>query len=285
MAFSGALVKKTADQTTANYSTGDGVVMAFDAEVYDVGTWHDTVTNNSRLTVPSGVTRIRLNGHVSTSNYASGAPSKIDFLKNGAVIGSPDCVMGCNHFNGQCSTQAISPVLEVTTGDYFELRFHTTDTSITITAANTCFFIEAVDDPQPTYSGALVKPSVDLTTVNLTSAYHIPFNTEIDDTGGWHDNVTNNTRLTVPSGVSYVRLTGQADFDSTDGWRNLIIFKNGALLTPCTFQDSSTNPFQIRSYTIAVTTGDYFTLFLSHSTDNSATIYADGTWFSIEKVE
>src|SRR5687767_11840600 len=51
VAFSGALVKKSIDQTTADYSTSTAV--AFDEEEYDIGGYHDNSTNNTRLTVPA----------------------------------------------------------------------------------------------------------------------------------------------------------------------------------------------------------------------------------------
>ena len=48
-AFSGARVRHNVDQTIAN---NVGVTLAFNLEDYDTDTYHDTVSNNSRLTAP-----------------------------------------------------------------------------------------------------------------------------------------------------------------------------------------------------------------------------------------
>jgi hypothetical protein len=48
-AFSGAYVYNT---TATNTTSGTGVVLAYDSEVYDVGGYHSTSSNTSRLTAP-----------------------------------------------------------------------------------------------------------------------------------------------------------------------------------------------------------------------------------------
>lgn len=53
--------------------------------------------------------------------------------------------------------------------------------------------------------GCLVGLSADLTTINASSGYFVPFNAESYDTDACHDNVTNNDRMTVPAGWSWVR--------------------------------------------------------------------------------
>src|SRR4249919_1380923 len=58
MSLVGAMVKKSADQTGANYSAGANI--AWDAEVYDTSTIHDNATNNSRLTTPAGATYVQV---------------------------------------------------------------------------------------------------------------------------------------------------------------------------------------------------------------------------------
>jgi hypothetical protein len=51
----------------------------------------------------------------------------------------------------------------------------------------------------PTFAGVRCTVSGSQTIANATSAY-IAWTTEVIDTNGYHDNATNNTRLTVPSG-------------------------------------------------------------------------------------
>jgi hypothetical protein len=47
--------------------------------------------------------------------------------------------------------------------------------------------------------GALVGLSSDLTAQNYSTVASVPFTTELYDTNSLHDNVTNNTRLTMPA--------------------------------------------------------------------------------------
>ena len=60
----------------------------------------------------------------------------------------------------------------------------------------------------------------------------IPWNEEEFDTNTFHDNATNNTRITIPSGkAGYYEITAQATISSanTSGSRALVLFKNGTL--------------------------------------------------------
>jgi hypothetical protein len=50
-AHHGCRLYKSADQTVAN---GNNDVISFNSEVYDTDGFHDTATNNSRITIPAG---------------------------------------------------------------------------------------------------------------------------------------------------------------------------------------------------------------------------------------
>lgn len=136
----GALVKKSADQTAANYTTATAV--AWDAEEYDDAAIHDNVTNNTRLTVPTGVTRVRLLGEIALSAVTSDLWVSIHTQKNGATY------IGRSYVRSEIGTTTpgiafSGPILNVTAGDYFELVLQNeTDTSITITAASSWFAME-----------------------------------------------------------------------------------------------------------------------------------------------
>jgi hypothetical protein len=141
-AFRGALVKKSADQTAANYTTITAV--AWDAETYDVGGWHDNSTNNSRMTVPSGVTRVRFGACIAYANMTADTWILLSVRKNGSATydGNPTHQAETGGTNGFCTVAG--PVIEVTAGDFFELFLQVeTDTSIDITAARSWFSIEA----------------------------------------------------------------------------------------------------------------------------------------------
>lgn len=140
--FQGALVKKAADQLTANYTTATAI--AWDAETYDTSGWHDTVTNNSRLTVPGGVTKVRLCANIAVAANTANTWSILDFRKNGSITFDGTCALLAETGATTNNMSLTSPVLEVVGGDYFETFFQTqSDTSITITATRSNFSIES----------------------------------------------------------------------------------------------------------------------------------------------
>lgn len=141
--FRGALVKKAADQTGANYTTSTAI--AWDSEEYDTSSIHDTVTNNSRLTVPSGVAYVRLSAAVRVNNVNVDMWSQLIITKNGGGafvgIGQISTEVGVNTIY-LTTTTAIVPV---SAGDYFDVRLIVeTDTSIDIVAAQSWFAMEII---------------------------------------------------------------------------------------------------------------------------------------------
>lgn len=137
-AFSGALVRKTANQSLPNNAV---TVVTFDAEEYDTDNWHDNAVNNSRLTVPSGVTRIRACAS-GDFVFSSTGTRFIELAKNGVLVnGSFRTEIAQSQFVGTCSG-----VLSVVAGDFFELRaFQNSGAALNLeTSTTTWFSIEAV---------------------------------------------------------------------------------------------------------------------------------------------
>lgn len=138
----GALVTMAADQAAANYSAGAAI--AFDSEGYDTDAIHDTVTNNSRLTVPSGVTKVKLSGSCYLSNVTGGSDCFFWIQKNGvqAFLGAGNMVVDTSSTFPRMSIS--SAMLAVTAGDYFDLWLLCTDSSITVTKDLTWFAMEVI---------------------------------------------------------------------------------------------------------------------------------------------
>jgi len=120
-AFRGALVYHSAGYTipTSTYSH-----LQFDSESYDTDTIHDTVTNNKRLTVPAGVTRIKLFGRVNFAGNATGTRI-ISFSKNDETT-IPTGVVGLPYDERTPTASSLymhlaSPTIDVVAGDYFTL--------------------------------------------------------------------------------------------------------------------------------------------------------------------
>jgi hypothetical protein len=114
--FSGCSVSKSATQTLASNTA---TIITFDTELFDVDGYHSNVTNNSRMTIPSGkagyfflYAKYRLDAGGSTGGNV------LRILKNGTVISeftfmSPASIAVTG---GQ-----ISQVVDGAVGDYFEI--------------------------------------------------------------------------------------------------------------------------------------------------------------------
>jgi hypothetical protein len=259
MAFSGALVKKAVDQTTANF-TAAFTALTWDTETYDVGGWHDTGSNTSRLTVPSGVTHVKLTGCVGISSITGTASLYLAVFKNGdAVAGTRSVnlpVVGpLVMANGDYQLPLVSGPLAVTPGDYFELVvFIVGDSSVTVTAGQSFFAIEAIEN----FSGAMAKKAADQTAANYSANAVITWDTDALDVGGWHDTGSNTSRLTAATRHVNLPVMLQ-DSGGTEAYINLV------------------------SGPLAVSAGDYFEVRLLTSGDASVTV-EDHSWFAIEKL-
>lgn len=149
-AFSGALVKKSADQTSADYSAFPTV--SWDAEEYDTDAYHDNSTNPSRLTVPAAGYYV-VSGELSVG---SGTLTVSEYIRlsinrrNSAgtlqsLIGLPQNDITEISASPTISVLGNSMPILCSAGDYFEISFDTeADTSITIQATTSWFGIYRV---------------------------------------------------------------------------------------------------------------------------------------------
>lgn len=143
-AYKGAMVTKAADQTAANYSAG--AVVAWDSELYDTDSFHESVTNPSRLTIPSGVTKVNITAALCLTLVAANEWTLVLLQKNGSPTfsGASANFSTSNGTSRFPSTTVIG--VPVTAGDYFEAFLQTQiDTSITVLAARSCFTIQVVE--------------------------------------------------------------------------------------------------------------------------------------------
>lgn len=120
--FRGALVKMTVDQSIPN---GVDTFINWTAETYDTDNIHSTSSNNTRLTVPSGITKVKISCRVRFAANAVGYRDAVLYKNNsfsfdGAMSSYPNASAG-GAYTGWTDTSA---VLEVTGGDYFELRVY-----------------------------------------------------------------------------------------------------------------------------------------------------------------
>lgn len=140
------------------------------------------------------------------------------------------------------------------------------------------------------FMGALVKKAADLTGQNLTASPVVTWDTEVYDTGDWHEGVTNPSRLTVPAGVTMVQATACIKLASVsaDQWVSAVIRKNGAAFVGGAQHIAeagvTTPSICLQTGIVEVVEGDYFELGIQVESDTTADITAANSWLAIEKV-
>jgi hypothetical protein len=122
--FRGAWTTKTADQSIANNTltavTWAETQLNTESNVSGQTIWSSG--SNTRLTVPTGVTKIVLRGNVQFAHAGSPSDLGVTFRKNGTdytYAGRP--ASSGSSASGGDQQGLISPVLTVTAGDYFEM--------------------------------------------------------------------------------------------------------------------------------------------------------------------
>jgi len=143
MGFSGALLNLGGNETTT-HDTEEA--LNWTSEVYDVGGWHESITNPSRLTVPAGVDRVRITVHVEFAFNAVGS-RRVLLLKGGVLLEQAGGIW--EQLAAAAATTinmtGISAPLPVVAGNYFEIGvMQTSTTTLDVLAAGTWVSIEKV---------------------------------------------------------------------------------------------------------------------------------------------
>ena len=106
---------------TANLAvvTGTDTLVTLPTEDPDTNAFHDTTTNTSRLTIPSGLDgTYTVTGNVIWASNATGVRVSV-FLKNGTSTGEGVSIAG---LSGVETRQSFTEMMELAAGDYIEIR-------------------------------------------------------------------------------------------------------------------------------------------------------------------
>jgi hypothetical protein len=144
-----------------------------------------------------------------------------------------------------------------------------------------------LDGKASTFRGCLVYSSTNLT--YTTSDTELLWNSEYYDTDGIHSTSTNTGRLTVPAGVTKIKLTCCAQYTSSSSGTYTIarIYKNGVTSY---FRWISATPLgvgiAITTPAFIVTADDYFQFYLfAQAGSGTLTNNAPNTSFAMEIIE
>jgi hypothetical protein len=137
------------------------------------------------------------------------------------------------------------------------------------------------------FTAAIAREAADQTALNFTTAAAVTWDTDVFDNGGLHNTGSDTSRMTVPSGASYVRLSAGFGLVVNSTTRMYAYFKkNGGVFVGAgitsQYTGSTVQHITIQSAPVAVTPGDYFEAFLL-SNDNTIDV-EDYSWFAMEKV-
>jgi len=192
-------------------SSGNELVTFDDGVVYGDAALFNAA--NDTLSPPSSAALVRLVAGGEIFNWFHSE-------KNGAIHAG---WLGLPFRFGVWNSCAGAILSGVSPSDAFRIVHEDAGPGYTSTAIG-WFAIEKLD-PATDYTLVTKTANTGLTGAGWT---FIPWNNEITDTLGFHDNSTNNTRFTVPSGVSFLRLS--CGIEATIGgniWAWLASFKGG----------------------------------------------------------
>lgn len=114
-------------------------ILNFNSTIFDDDGWHDEVTQNSRITVNFDG-RIMINVFVDTDIPANGI-LRINLLKNGSTIrSSTPGIIALSAQSGYTINGNMCEVLEVSSGDYFQVQLVHLNPSTTTTIPAGTFF-------------------------------------------------------------------------------------------------------------------------------------------------
>jgi hypothetical protein len=217
----------------------------------------------------------------STTNYNWSTPDDTALVKDGAAairtLGS----------SIDTTTKALNP--STTLGD-IEYRSSTANTNTRLGIGSTGQVLTvaggvpswATLTSGPTFVGAGVKKSATQSISNNTFTA-ITFTSEDFDTDAFHDNSTNNTRLTIPTGKGgYYLISGLVGFDNnTSGARGVTLQKNGVDVNYLYLQAPNVSGQPLLapiSYVAAAAAGDYFELFAYQASGGALNIKTETNW-------
>ena len=281
--FKGALVKRTATQSIPNNTL---TLVNWTAETYDTDGFHDNATNNTRLTIPAGVTKAVLAANIRWVANSTGTRVVI-LRKNGAYFDGDPILR--HTATGEAEINIVSAAIEVTAGDYFEVEvFQNSGAALNIdSTASPQFSWFAVYAVQySAFRGALVSRATDLSIPNNAETA-IAWTEEQYDTDTIHDNATNNSRLTVPTGITRVRLTASVSLASA-GLDSLRIFKNGVVFKgmASAFVGGTTGQrLNVTTPVLVVVATDYFEAMVFQDSGAAINLLAAESSFAMEIVE
>ena len=137
----GCLVTNGSNQSTTN---NVALTLAYTAETYDTGAFHDNSVNNDRITIPtgSGITKVRLWAYLYFAANVTGS-RRISILKNGADFYLQN-TMAVTTAGSATYLIMSTPIVTVAETDYFGVTAYQ-DSGGALNVSSTQFMMEVIE--------------------------------------------------------------------------------------------------------------------------------------------
>jgi hypothetical protein len=220
-----------------------------------------------------------------TTNYGWTTPNDTDLVKDGAAairtLGSSIDTTVFNNASAAIAktiVDAKGDIIAATASDTVSrLAVGANDTVLTADSTTATGLKWAAAAGGSAFSGASVGSSTDQTISSATYTA-LTWDTETFDVGGYHDNATNNSRITIPSGkAGYYGIYAWCQVDgNTSAARTIVIYKNGSSAQSSAIPASATFPTMQISGVLNLAVGDYIEIFVYQPSGSNQTFYKAG---------
>lgn len=226
----GTIGAKALRNTTTSLTTGVSTDLAYAlTDEFDTDGFHDPSTNSERMTIPAGLGGKYL--CIANNRFGANATGhrELQFIKNNTT-GYTGQRLGAGSSVNSLILEALA-VIDLAAGDFLEVSAMQSSGG-NLDALDGSFTIIKLDSGRVgTGIGARASKS-GVQTISTGTWTAITFNgTDFFDTNGFHDPSSNNSRMTIPTGLSgkyIVSFDVLFDGASSTGSRYLTLYKNGS---------------------------------------------------------
>jgi hypothetical protein len=214
---------------------------------------------------------------------ASGATGDIEGVTAGVGItgGGTSGTVTITNDMATTITAAGDIVVGTGSGTYDNLPIGTTAQVLTADTTVSPYKVKWATPSAASFVGASVYKTASQT-INNSTETALTFNAEDYDTDAFHDNSTNNTRMTIPTGKGgrYLVTATSAFFNNATGQRTAYIYKNGSTLlntAQVAGVSGTIDAFVTTSYVVNVSAADYLEIKVFQNSGGTLTVFPDSS--------